>query len=616
MANYRYKVCKGQKVVAVSTTLHEAEAEAKRIGGIVLRVGVHNPPSKGYDTFLGGGAFSKAYARKPPVKKFRDEMGNEYALDAGNQAVEAITKRGGMNDSSLYDAMKTAIVLARKKLAKAPEALKYLPEIVPVRLDNEPPDSLAYLRGEQGAREYVYAMPVYDQLRARMQNGEPIPRLALELYQLVHRNVTGRGSLREAARLFADEIANEERQGRLVSPVLEQVKAEEPHIVKVLNTLHNVIVGMGCGIGDSYYGSDLHSGNFALKGDQLILLDPAACDLSQDALDELWYQNGWAKRPAVQNPAPAADQTKTAAFKRWFGKSKVVDKDGKPLAVYHGTRRGGFTVFRPVDAAFTYGYYFTDRKPVAKSYSGSENDPLASKSKEGIYRAYLSLQYPLEIDCRGSDWQSILMQEVLDNISEKEVLELEEALDHGAITLPSDDLLSTDKVCEIAQLLDYDGVILRNVVDYGPYKGLKERELGLAEPSDHFVAFESNQIKSADHNRGTFSRTDPDIRNPAERTWIPPATVAAEARKALELRAKQPPSNRCCTPVGIARAKQLANRQPVSETTLRRMKAYFDRHVVDRKGKGWGVDSKGYQAWLAWGGDSGRDWCKNILRGL
>ena len=27
----------------------------------------------------------------------------------------------------------------------------------------------------------------------------------------------------------------------------------------------------------------------------------------------------------------------TPEFKHWFGDSKVVDKDGKPLVVYHGT---------------------------------------------------------------------------------------------------------------------------------------------------------------------------------------------------------------------------------------------------------------------------------------
>lgn len=35
--------------------------------------------------------------------------------------------------------------------------------------------------------------------------------------------------------------------------------------------------------------------------------------------------------------APAGDQTQTEAFKRWFGGSKVVDAEGKPLVAYHGT---------------------------------------------------------------------------------------------------------------------------------------------------------------------------------------------------------------------------------------------------------------------------------------
>jgi len=47
----------------------------------------------------------------------------------------------------------------------------------------------------------------------------------------------------------------------------------------------------------------------------------------------------------------ATDQTDTPAFKAWFGDSKVVDKDGKPLVVYHGTARGGFAAFATVRLA-------------------------------------------------------------------------------------------------------------------------------------------------------------------------------------------------------------------------------------------------------------------------
>jgi hypothetical protein len=97
-------------------------------------------------------------------------------------------------------------------------------------------------------------------------------------------------------------------------------------------------------------------------------------------------------------------------------------------------------------------------------------------------------------------------------------------------------------------------------------------------------------------------------------SYRPPADVARAARRGLELRAEQPPSNRAGTPVGLARASQLANRRPVSVETLRRMRSYFARHAVDKQGEGWGRDSRGYQAWLMWGGDPGRAWARRILR--
>lgn len=98
------------------------------------------------------------------------------------------------------------------------------------------------------------------------------------------------------------------------------------------------------------------------------------------------------------------------------------------------------------------------------------------------------------------------------------------------------------------------------------------------------------------------------------KTYIPPLPVAIEAKKGLELRSVQAESNKCCTPVGIRRATQLSNRQPVSIDTIKRMRAYFARHSVDRLGKGWGINSKGYQAWLCWGGDAGRDWAEKIFQ--
>ena len=70
------------------------------------------------------------------------------------------------------------------------------------------------------------------------------------------------------------------------------------------------------------------------------------------------------------------------------------------------------------------------------------------------------------------------------------------------------------------------------------------------------------------------------------------------------------------TSVGLARARDLMNRRNLSEDTVRRMKAYFDRHEVDKKGETWSEQGKGWQAWMGWGGDEGRSWATAIVERL
>tara|TARA_R110000868_G_scaffold15696_7_gene71624 strand:+ start:536 stop:3970 length:3435 start_codon:yes stop_codon:yes gene_type:complete len=90
----------------------------------------------------------------------------------------------------------------------------------------------------------------------------------------------------------------------------------------------------------------------------------------------------------------------------------------------------------------------------------------------------------------------------------------------------------------------------------------------------------------------------------------PPQSVADNARRALEVRAEAPQSQRGMTAVGIARARDLQNRTPLSEETIRRMVAYFERHEVDKQGESWDEQGKGWQAWNGWGGDEGWSWSK------
>lgn len=93
----------------------------------------------------------------------------------------------------------------------------------------------------------------------------------------------------------------------------------------------------------------------------------------------------------------------------------------------------------------------------------------------------------------------------------------------------------------------------------------------------------------------------------------PPPKVRSNAKKALEVRAEKPKSQKGMTPVGIARARDLSNGKEISESTMERMYSYFSRHEVDKEGSTWEDKGKGWQAWNGWGGDEGFSWVKRVL---
>jgi phage-related protein (TIGR01555 family) len=99
-------------------------------------------------------------------------------------------------------------------------------------------------------------------------------------------------------------------------------------------------------------------------------------------------------------------------------------------------------------------------------------------------------------------------------------------------------------------------------------------------------------------------------------SFYPPTNVQRAAQRALRVRRQAVPSNRGMTAVGLARARDLANGRQVSEETVRRMKAYFDRHEVDKEGATWEEQGKGWQAWHGWGGDAGYRWARRIVAEL
>ena len=98
----------------------------------------------------------------------------------------------------------------------------------------------------------------------------------------------------------------------------------------------------------------------------------------------------------------------------------------------------------------------------------------------------------------------------------------------------------------------------------------------------------------------------------------PPESARKEATRALAWRRE---FGRGATAVGIARARDISNGSRLSPSTVRRMKAFFDRHEIDSKAEGFRPGEKGYPsngriAWAAWGGNPGRSWANKIVRQL
>ena len=169
--------------------------------------------------------------------------------------------------------------------------------------------------------------------------------------------------------------------------------------------------------------------------------------------------------PRLQNPAQNP-QTATPAFQRWFGASKVVNAKGEPLAVYHGTERGGFDTFRASE--FHVGFFFSDSPSVAWTYSreGTRRRKVLTSSRlrtmkvadevPALYKVYLQMEHPLVVDAEGDDWSSISVYRLPDDLRDP----VREAVNDAYAST-----LSTNELLEAASLLGFDGIIVKRVWD-------------------------------------------------------------------------------------------------------------------------------------------------------
>lgn len=197
------------------------------------------------------------------------------------------------------------------------------------------------------------------------------------------------------------------------------------------------------------------------------------------------------KEAMIREPArelfQPAEPTSSPEFKAWFGDSKVVDENGKPLVVYHGTaadieqfdpqKAGSRTVGIPDFGNFGIGVYMTPHKFLADAYAGRGGRAMA---------LYASVQNPLYISVTGAEYTQ----------------EVERIADDLGVTAKArwegsgqKDRAFAQQFTDLAKAAGYDGVITRDI----------DGNLGA-----EVVAFDPSQIKSV-NNRGTFDANDPRI---------------------------------------------------------------------------------------------------------
>ena len=114
-----------------------------------------------------------------------------------------------------------------------------------------------------------------------------------------------------------------------------------------------------------------------------------------------------------------------------------------------------------------------------------------------------------------------------------------------------------------------------------------------------------------------------DDKNAAERATYkgeeidttPTDAMVEEAERGLDWREEY---GRGGTEVGVARARDIANRRNLSIETVQRMSSYFARHEVDKDAEGFSAGEDGYPsagriAWALWGGDAGAAFARRVL---
>lgn len=222
---------------------------------------------------------------------------------------------------------------------------------------------------------------------------------------------------------------------------------------------------------------------------------------------------------------------------------------------------------------------------------------------------------------RGSP---MLITKLIDHLPDHEVeMEWEHVVD-GTVSTALRAILSgsMDKndFKGLAQL--FEGIVVPYIRDYKGKVPKEDMQWAHKEIKEFFKNLETkhNLLPPSSPKKllGSFLSKIECLSSPEKYTHInftPPKGAQQAAKRGLELLKIK----KAATPVGIARARDLVNGKKLSPLTVKRMFSFFARHEIDKKSKAWKEQtptnpSKGYIAWLLWGGDPGYAWARKIVK--
>lgn len=200
------------------------------------------------------------------------------------------------------------------------------------------------------------------------------------------------------------------------------------------------------------------------------------------------------------------DQIQTKEFKQWFGNSKVVNADGTPKVMYHGTPNGNFDTFKKGANYFTENEQYADRYQNPSASSISTGKVVDNPTTHAVY---IKMEKPF--DTRDSKAREIFEDEFLnqDGGYDEEGEETEHSwVSNGTELNENTGLPDWTDAEDLYHFIkdkgyDYDGIIVDEGADGGYGSAVVNR--GVA-----YVTFEPNQVKNV-KNSGEFDINNPNM---------------------------------------------------------------------------------------------------------